>query len=85
MVLVVRNIAELRRSGLKLRMPTFVDLFQRAGWNMQWKETSPEAQQQVRYLGVEVDSQHMEYRLPVNKLEDIKAGYKKVNSCDTVN
>jgi hypothetical protein len=39
---------------------------------MQWKETFPETQQQARYLGVEVDSQHIEYRLQGDKLEDIK-------------
>jgi hypothetical protein len=70
-------VAEETKQKAEENTELVLDLFQRAGWNMQWKETSPEAQQEVRYLGVEVNSQHMEYRLPVNKLEDIKAGYKK--------
>jgi hypothetical protein len=50
-----------------------LDLFQQAGWNIQWKKTSTEAQQRVRYLGVEVDTESMEFRLPEDKLKDIEA------------
>jgi hypothetical protein len=50
-----------------------LELFQQAGWNIQWKKTSTEAQQRVRYLGVEVDTENMEFRLPEDKLKDIEA------------
>jgi hypothetical protein len=49
-----------------------LELFQWAGWNIQWKKTSTEAQQRVRYLGVEVDTENMEFRLPEDKLKDIE-------------
>jgi hypothetical protein len=50
------------------------DLFQMAGWNIQWKKTTKAAEQKVRYLGVEVDCKDMVYRLPEDKLVDIEAG-----------
>jgi hypothetical protein len=43
-------------------------VFQLAGWNVQWKKTSTQATQVLRYLGFEVDSINRSYRLPQDKL-----------------
>jgi hypothetical protein len=53
------------------------DLFQLAGWNIQWKKMTVTAQQQVRYLGVEVDCMEMIYRLPEDKRTDVVAGLER--------
>jgi hypothetical protein len=44
-------------------------VFQLAGWNVQWKKTSTQATQVLRYLGFEVDSISRSYRLPQDKLD----------------
>ncbi len=46
-------------------------IFQLAGWNIQWKKTSQQVSQDIRYLGFEVDSIASCYRLPLNKLSHL--------------
>jgi hypothetical protein len=45
-----------------------LSVFQLAGWNVQWKKTSTQATQVLRYLGFEVDSINRSHRLPQDKL-----------------
>ncbi len=45
-----------------------LSVFQLAGWNVQWKKTSTQATQVLRYLGFKVDSINRSYRLPQDKL-----------------
>jgi hypothetical protein len=46
-------------------------IFQLVGWNIQWKKTSQQVSQDIRYLGFEVDSIASCYRLPLNKLSHL--------------
>ncbi len=45
------------------------------GWgeNIQWKKMSVEAEQTIRYLGVEVDCEAMQYWTPQDKLVDVES------------
>ena len=38
-----------------------LETFQKAGWNIQWKKTSTEPTQTVKYLGFQIDSEKMTY------------------------
>ncbi len=55
-------------------------VYRLAGWNIQWKKTTTKAEQKIRYLGVVVDMECTEYRLPRDKedkvLEDVTRGWK---------
>ncbi len=56
-------------------------VYRLAGWNIQWKKTTTSAEQKIRYLGVEVNTERMEYRLPKDKedkvLEDVTREWKR--------
>jgi hypothetical protein len=56
-------------------------VYRLAGWNIQWKKTTTRAEQKIRYLGVVVDTECMEYRLPKDKedkvLEDVTREWKR--------
>ncbi len=56
-------------------------VYRLAGWNIQWKKTTTKAEQQVRYLGVQIDTKRMEYKLPQDKERDILANMNKEWQC----
>jgi hypothetical protein len=49
-----------------------LDMFQFAGWNVQWEKTKKEVAQQQKYLGFIVDHASMEYRAADKKMESIR-------------
>jgi hypothetical protein len=46
-------------------------IFQLAGWNVQWKKTSQQVTQEIRYLGFEVNSNAGCYTLPQDKMSHL--------------
>ncbi len=46
-------------------------IFQLAGWNVQWKKTSQQVAQEIRYLGFEVNSNAGCYKLPQDKMSHL--------------
>jgi hypothetical protein len=53
-------------------MELVLELFGLSGWNIQRKKTSVEAEQKVRYLGVEVDCGKMPYKLLEDKSAEVE-------------
>jgi hypothetical protein len=53
-------------------MELVFELFRLAGWDLQRKKTSLEAEQKVLYLGVEVDCGKMIYKLLEDKSADVE-------------
>jgi len=55
-----------------------LNTFWRAGWNVQWKKTSTEAQPQVDYLGVVIDGTDMTYRAGAGRIADLEEDIGKL-------
>ena len=52
-------------------MKMVLDVFQKAGWNIQWAKTNVKATQNVKYLGFHVDLASMEYKADINKEQEL--------------
>ncbi len=53
--------------------------FRSAGRNIQWKKTAIKAEQQVRYwyLGVQLDTRKVEYKMPQDKEKNVLDGVNR--------
>ncbi len=65
------NVAGETKDETERAMQLALLVYRLAGWNIQWKKKTPKAEQQIRYLGVQIDTKRMEYKLPEDKEREV--------------
>ena len=63
---------------------TVLEVFQLAGWNIQWKKTSNDPTQTLYHQGFTTDTKSMTYSIPTFKIEDLEDRIEKLISPTTV-
>jgi hypothetical protein len=65
------NVAGETKEETERAMQLALLVYRLAGWNIQWKKTTTKAEKQIRYLGVQIDTKRMEYKLPEDKEREV--------------